>query len=81
MNFPWQHSDNKDELLETYRKALETYRKALEAYANPDNWSDISCYGTLKLRRWKGGGDGADLAVQALQQTEYSSAKKLQKED
>ncbi|MEG4532388.1 hypothetical protein [Microcoleus sp. D2_18a_D3] len=39
------------------------------------------CYGHLKPRRWKGGGDGADLAVQALQQTEYSPAKKLQKED
>jgi hypothetical protein len=39
------------------------------------------CYGHLKPRRWKGGGDGADLALQALQQTEYSPAKKLPKEE
>ncbi|MCC3595781.1 MULTISPECIES: hypothetical protein [unclassified Microcoleus] len=71
---PWQKSDNKDEI-------LELYRQALAAYADPANWSDISCYGHLKPRRWKGGGDGADLARAALQQTENSPSKKLQKED
>ena len=74
MKFPWQKPDHKDQL-------IETYRHALAAYADPANWSDVSCYGHLKPRRWKGGGDGADLALQALQQTEYSPAKKLQKED
>jgi hypothetical protein len=74
MKFPWQKPDHKDQL-------IETYRQALAAYADPANWSDVSCYGHLKPRRWKGGGDGADLALQALQQTEYSPAKKLQKED
>ncbi|MEG5236956.1 hypothetical protein [Microcoleus sp. AT9b-C3] len=74
MKFPWQKPDRKDQL-------IETYRQALSAYADPANWSDVSCYGHLKPRRWKGGGDGADLALQALQQTEYSPAKKLQKED
>jgi hypothetical protein len=74
MKFPWQKPDPKDQL-------IETYRQALAAYADPANWSNVSCYGHLKPRRWKGGGDGADLAVQALQQTEYSPAKKLQKED
>jgi hypothetical protein len=71
---PWQKSDNKDQL-------LATYRKALEAYADPSNWSDVSCYGHLKPRRWKGGGDGADLARIALQQTENSAELKLTKED
>ena len=74
MKFPWQKPDRKDQL-------IETYRQALAAYADPANWSDVSCYGHLKPRRWKGGGDGADLALQALQQTEYNPAKKLQKED
>ncbi|MCC3498338.1 MAG: hypothetical protein JGK03_15465 [Microcoleus sp. PH2017_25_DOB_D_A] len=71
---PWQKSDNKDE-------TLELYRKALAAYADPANWSDVSCYGHLKPRRWKGGGDGADLARVALQQTENSAELKLTKED
>jgi hypothetical protein len=74
MKFPWQKPDHKDQL-------IETYRQALAAYADPANWSDVSCYGHLKPRRWKGGGDGADLALQALQQTEYSPAQKLQKEN
>lgn len=73
MKFPWQRSDNKDEL-------LETYRKTLSACANPDNWSQISCYGTLKLRRWKGGGEGPDLARQTLQQAEDIAGRKSQKE-
>lgn len=60
MKFPWQRSDDKDKL-------LESYRKALSAYADPDNWSQVSCYGTLKLRRWKGGGDGPDFARETLQ--------------
>lgn len=60
MKFYWQRSDNKDEL-------LETYRKTLEAYANFDNWSQVSCYGTLKPRRWKGGVDSPDLAIKTLQ--------------
>jgi len=61
MKFPWQKSDPRDEL-------LESYRKVLAAYADPEKWSQVSCYGTLKLRRWKGGGDGPDLAREALQQ-------------
>ncbi|MEG4431579.1 hypothetical protein QUA95_15995 [Microcoleus sp. F10_A2] len=56
MKFPWQKPDRKDQL-------IETYRQALSAYADPANWSDVSCYGHLKPRRWKGGGDGADLAL------------------
>lgn len=68
--FPWQQPDHKDQL-------IETYRKAIEAYASPANWSDVSCYGHLKPRRWKGGGDGADLARTTLQQTENSAATKL----
>jgi hypothetical protein len=72
MKFPWQSSDNKDEL-------LESYRKALVAYADPANWRDVSCYGHLKPRRWKGGGDGPDLALQTLQQAENSGVKKLEK--
>lgn len=74
MKFPWQKPDHKDQL-------IETYRQALAAYADAANWSDVSCYGHLKPRRWKGGGDGTDLALQALQQTKYNPAKKLQKED
>ncbi len=70
---PWQRSD-KDEL-------LEIYRKALSAYADPSNWSDVSCYGHLKPRRWKGGGDGPDLARETLQLTENNTAQKLIKED
>ena len=49
-------------------KLLEKYRQALEAYANPANWSNVSCFGTLKARRWKGGGDGADLALEILKE-------------
>lgn len=73
MKFPWQKSDPKDEL-------LESYRKALEVYADPAKWSDVSCYGHLKPRRWKGGGDGPDLARETLQLTE-NKAHKLIKED
>lgn len=74
MKLPWQKSDNKDEL-------LEIYRKALAAYAEPNNWSQVSCYGTLKPRRWKGGGDGPDLARETLQQAENIADQKLIKED
>ncbi|WP_293356149.1 MULTISPECIES: hypothetical protein [unclassified Microcoleus] len=70
---PWQKSDNKDEI-------LELYRFALSAYADPANWSDISCYGHLKPRRWKGGGDGPDLARQTLQQAEKNGVKKRELE-
>jgi hypothetical protein len=71
---PWQKPDNKDEL-------LELYRKVLSAYADPANWSDVSCYGHLKPRRWKGGGDGPDLARETLQKLENIAAQKLIKED
>lgn len=74
MKFPWQPSDNKDEL-------LESYRKALSAYADPGKWSQVSCYGTLKPRRWKGGGDGPDLARETLQITENIVERKLIKKD
>lgn len=69
LKLPWQQPDNKDQL-------LATYRQALQAYADSANWSDVSCYGHLKPRRWKGGGDGADLARTALQQTENSAEPK-----
>lgn len=72
--FPWQQPDHKDQL-------IKTYCQALEAYASPANWSAVSCYGHLKPRMWKGGGDGADLARTTLQQTENSPAIKLTKED
>lgn len=73
MKFPWQQPDNRDQL-------IESYRKALEVYADSDNWSQVSCYGTLKPRRWKGGGDGADLARQTLQQAEDIAGRKSPKE-
>jgi hypothetical protein len=62
---PWQRSDKKDQL-------IEIYRQALSAYADPANWSDVSCYGHLKPRRWKGRADSPDLALQALQKAEKS---------
>jgi hypothetical protein len=71
--FSWQQPDHKDQL-------IKTYFQALEAYADSTNWSDVSCYGHLKPRRWKGGGDGADLARTTLQETENSLATKLTKE-
>ena len=74
LKFPWQKPDHKDQL-------IETYRQALAAYADSANWSDVSCYGHLKPRRWKGGGDGADLARIALQQAENIAPTKLIKEN
>lgn len=73
MKFPWQKADRKDQL-------IETYRKALSAYADPANWSDVSCYGHLKPRRWKGGGDGPDLALKTLQQAEDIAGRMSQNE-
>lgn len=48
------------------REKLEAYSRALEAYASPNNWSNVSCFGNLKRRRWCGGGDGIDLAKKTL---------------
>lgn len=75
MKFPWQKPNHKDQLIETYRQALiqPTQTQRIGAMER--------CYGHLKPRRWKGGGDGADLAIQALQQTENSAALKLTKEE
>lgn len=70
---PWNKSDNKDDI-------LELYRQALAAYTDPTNWSDVSCYGHLKPRMWKGGGDGADLARKTLKQAEDIAGRKSQNE-
>lgn len=39
---------------------------ALQQYANPENWSGVSNRHQVLQRRWKGGGQGADLARKAL---------------
>ncbi|MCC3410549.1 MULTISPECIES: hypothetical protein [unclassified Microcoleus] len=50
------------------REKLEAYRRVLEAYADPNNWSNVSCFGHIKRRRWCGGNDGMDLAKKVLEQ-------------